>query len=228
TLDGPGAGKIDTETFSADLATVTFHGINIHPSIAKEKMVNAVRAAAFFLGRLPAECSPERTEGREGFLHPYQIEGGVDRVAVRILLRDFVTSRLDTYARELESIRQATEAAFPGLRVTIDRKRQYRNLGDGLAREPRAVLYAVAAHERLGRPSELTIIRGGTDGSLMTEAGLPTPNLSTGQHNPHSPLEWACLDEMVAATEVLIELARVWAEDPAPASIELAGGADSA
>ena len=213
TLDGAGAGEIDVETFSADMATVRLRGINIHPSIAKERMVNAVRVAGDFVARLPREgFSPETTAGRQGFVHPYVVEGGVAEVVLKVLLRDFDTAELAEQADLLSKAAAETEAAFPGAKISIDVRRQYRNLGDGLAKEPRAVAFVQAAHRRLGREARLTIVRGGTDGSLLTEKGLPTPNLSTGQHNPHSPLEWACLDEMSQAAELLVELVQVWAE----------------
>ncbi len=212
TLDGSGADLIDVETFSADLATVTVRGINIHPSIAKGRMVNAVRVAADFWSRLPAEMSPERTDGRQGFLHPYQIEGGVASVTLKILLRDFDTPKLAEQARLLRAKAKATAADWPGAQITVDVQPQYRNMAEGLAREPRAVSYAEEAHRRLGRQARRTIIRGGTDGSRLTELGLPTPNLSTGEHNPHSPLEWTCLEEMAAAVEVVTMLAQVWGE----------------
>ena len=101
---------------------------------------------------------------------------------------------------------------IPGCRVEVDVQRQYRNLGDGLKKEPRAIEFAELAHQRLGKQCKRTIIRGGTDGSQLTELGLPTPNLSSGQHNPHSPREFACLDEMADAGEVVIELLKIWAE----------------
>lgn len=211
TLDGSGTGEIDAETFSADLAKVAVRGVNIHPSIAKGRMVNAVRAAADFIARLPcSECSPETTEGRQGFLHPYRTEGGVAEVALRVLLRDFETSALRTLEERLRAAGRETEQAFPGARVDIEIMRQYRNMAEGLAREPRAVEYAKRAFANLGRPYKLTSVRGGTDGSRFTELGLPTPNLSTGEHNPHSPLEWTCLEEMVEATEHVVELVQVW------------------
>lgn len=214
TLDGRGAGELDVETFSADLATVTVRGVNIHPSMAKGRMVNAIRAAADFVERLPrGSLSPEVTADREGFLHPYHIDGGVAEVRMRVLLRDFDTAALATQAELLREAAAQTVAEFPGSAVDVQIKPQYRNMADGLAREPRAVQYVERAYQRLGRPVRKTIIRGGTDGSRFTELGLPTPNLSTGQHNPHSPLEWACLDEMVDAVEVLAELVQVWAEE---------------
>jgi tripeptide aminopeptidase len=212
TLDGSGAGEIDTETFSADLATVTVRGINIHPSIGKGRMVNAVRVAAALIDRLPkGTLSPETTDGRDGFLHPYQIEGGVAEVKLKILLRDFATAGLAEKAQLIQRAAREVEAEFPQAKIDVQVTKQYRNLGEGLAREPRAVAYAQEAYRRLGREAKLTMIRGGTDGSQLTERGLPTPNLSTGEHNPHSPLEWTCLEEMVQAVEVLVELVQVWA-----------------
>ena len=214
TLDGPGAGQIDVETFSADLSVVTVRGVNIHPSIAKDRMVNAMRAAGDLLARLPRkERAPEATEGREGFLHPYRIEGGVDEVRIRVLLRDFDTAMLREHDRVLREAAEATAGEFSGVTIDVETSAQYRNMADGLRREPRAVGYAQEAMKQAGIEPRLTIIRGGTDGSRFTELGLPTPNLSTGQHNPHSPLEWACLDEMAQAVDVLLALIHVWQQD---------------
>jgi tripeptide aminopeptidase len=216
TLDGPGANTIDVETFSADQAEVTFRGVNIHPAIAKDKMKNAIRAAAHFICQLPSDkLAPECTDGRDGFLHPYVVRGGVDEVTVRVLLRDFDTAKLSEQAQLLQGFCDHTAEQFSGTDVEIKVTEQYRNLGDGLARDPRVVEYAEEAHRRLGRSASREIIRGGTDGSRLTELGLPTPNLSSGQHNLHSQLEWACLDEMVQAVEVLVELVQVWAEKSA-------------
>lgn len=212
TLDGSGRDEIDVETFSADLATVSVLGVNIHPSIGKGRMINAGRVAADFLARLPRELSPEATEGREGFIHPYQFTGGVAEVKLAILLRDFETPALAEQARLLRATAEATLADWPGAKIEVDVEPQYRNMAEGLRREPRSVAFAEEAHRRLGRVPRRTIVRGGTDGSRLTELGLPTPNLSTGEHNPHSPLEWTCLEEMVAAAEVLTTLAQVWAE----------------
>ncbi len=212
TFDGQGADEIDVETFSADLASVTVRGVNVHPAIAKGRMVNALRVASDFVARLPVQTlSPETTSEREGFLHPYLVSGGVGEVSLRIILRDFDTPRLAELAKLLQAAARDSEQAFPGSRVEIQITPQYRNMADGLAREPRAVEYARRAAERLGRSPRMTIIRGGTDGSKFTELGLPTPNLSTGQHHLHSPLEWACLEEMELAARMLIELVQVWA-----------------
>lgn len=212
TFDGGGRNQIDHETFSADLAVVTIQGVNIHPSIAQGKMINAVRVAGDFLERLPRNLSPEQTAGRDGFLHPYVLEGGVGQVVIRVLLRDFVTARLSDHAAVVRSAAAESQTAFPGSVIRVEIRKQYRNMAEGLEREPRAVRYAVEAHQRLNRHPELTIVRGGTDGSQFTEKGLPTPNLSSGQHNIHSPLEWASLDEMLAACEVGLEIIKRWAE----------------
>jgi tripeptide aminopeptidase len=211
TLDGSGAGDIDTETFSADLATVTITGTNIHPAIARGKMVNAVRLAGLFLERLPRLVqTPEVTHEREGFLHPYTIEGGVAKVTIRILLRDFDTPKLTERADLLRAVARTVEAEYPTAKIDVSVAKQYRNMADGLRQEPRALALAQEATRRAGLEPKLTIVRGGTDGSRLTEMGLPTPNLSTGEHNIHSPLEWTCLEEMATAVRVLIELARLW------------------
>jgi tripeptide aminopeptidase len=213
TLDGHGSGEIDVETFSADQAVVTIRGVNIHPSIAKGRMTNAVRAAADFIARLPRDClSPETTEDREGFLHPYDVAGNVAEVKLKILLRDFQAAKLEELADRLRQTAAAVTRDFPAASIDVRVERQYRNMAEGLVREPRAVAYAQRALQRLGRTARLTTVRGGTDGSRLTELGLPTPNLSCGGHNPHSPLEWACLEEMAESVEWLIALAEVWAE----------------
>ncbi len=214
TLDGPGADSIDVETFSADLATVTVRGVNIHPAIAKDRMINAVRGLGYFISCLPAEASPERTDGRDGFLHPYTLHGAVDETELKILLRSFDTAKLEAQAELLRTMADKTRQQFPGISVDVAICPQYRNLGDGLAKAPQTVEFAEEAHRRLGRTPRRDIVRGGTDGSRLTELGLPTPNLSSGQHNLHSPLEWVCLDEMVQAVEVCVALAGVWSESP--------------
>jgi tripeptide aminopeptidase len=218
TLDGGGVGEIDGETFSADLAVVTITGVNIHPSIGKGRMVNAIRLAGALLERMPwLALAPEVTAEREGFLHPYRIEGGVGEVTLRILLRDFRTSRLSEQTELLRGIAHLLQAEHPQARIDIQVTPQYRNMADGLAREPRALQFAETAMRRAGLEPKLTIVRGGTDGSRLTELGLPTPNLSTGEHNIHSPLEWTCLEEMQTAVHVLMELAKIWGGETRPA-----------
>lgn len=211
TLDGSGRDEIDSETFSADGAKITVKGINTHPSVGKGAMVNAIRILSTFLSRLPtARLSPETTDGREGFIHPYHVEGGVAEASARLILRDFEAENLAKQAQLLESIAESLRAEHPRAQILVEVRPQYRNMREGLQPEPRAVSKAVDAMKALGREPRMTIIRGGTDGSLLTAKGLPTPNLSTGEHNPHSPLEWTCLEEMQAAVDVLVQLAAEW------------------
>lgn len=213
TLDGGGRDEIDSETFSADGAKVTVKGINTHPSVGKGAMVNAIRILSALIARLPtARLSPETTDGRDGFIHPYHIEGGVAEASARLILRDFETENLAQQARLLESIAESLRAEHPRAQILIEVRHQYRNMREGLATEPRSLSKAVDAMKSLGRVPKMTIIRGGTDGSLLTAKGLPTPNLSTGEHNPHSPLEWTSLEEMQAAVDVLVQLAVEWAK----------------
>ncbi|MFO1095515.1 MAG: tripeptide aminopeptidase PepT [Planctomycetaceae bacterium] len=216
TLDSSGAGIIDCETFSADQATIVVTGINSHPSEAKAKgMVNAVRILGRFLARLPADrLAPEVTEKRDGFLHQYSIEGGVAQLRRG---SSSATSRprdeLTDHASLLRAIADELQGEHPRATIDVQIKKQYRNMRDGLEKEPRAVAKAVEATRAAGLEPKLDIIRGGTDGALMTERGLPCPNLSCGQHNPHSPLEWASLKEMEQAVEVLVQLAIAWGRE---------------
>jgi tripeptide aminopeptidase len=213
TLDGGGTGVIDVETFSADAATVEFTGHNIHPAIAKGRMINAVRGAAEFVARLPStHQSPETTDGRQGFIHPLAIRGGVGEATVELILRSFEAEDLIDYAEQLRKLALSVCHAMPGLTANVKTHRQYRNLREGLSRLPDAVGLAVRAFERLGITCHREIVRGGTDGSQMTEKGLPTPNLASGQHNIHSVTEFACLDEMITAAEHAIELLKLWGE----------------
>lgn len=211
TLDGSGQGEVENENFSADQLTITVEGYNIHPSIAKHKMHNACRGLASLVAKLPRErLAPEVTDGLQGFIHPYDIRGGVGEAQAKLLLRDFQTERLDAYAALIEELAQQVQQEQPGLSFRIDRTRQYRNMADSLRRAPHVVQFAVDAHARLGLTARLGSIRGGTDGAMFSELGLPTPNLSVGQHNIHSVLEFASLNEMSWAVAHAISLLELW------------------
>jgi tripeptide aminopeptidase len=213
TLDGGGAGTIDDETFSADQATVCFVGRNTHPSVGKGKMINAIRGAAQFLSLLPsATNSPEATEGREGFLHPYHIEGGVAEAKVLVLLRSFDTAMLTNYAHLLRAHAESVMFAIPGLKVQVEITEQYRNMADGIRRRPETVELAEEAFRQCGYPFRRDRIRGGTDGALLTAMGIPTPNLSVGQYNIHSTREFASIDQMEQAVEHGIRLLKLWSK----------------
>lgn len=211
TLDGEAEGGLENETFSADLATVTVTGYNIHPGLATGKMINAIRLAAEFISRLPWQrLAPETTAHRDGFLHPYVIEGGVPEVKIRILLRSFVTAELPEQAQILQNVAASVLAEHPKAKIDVDVKKQYRNMKEHLDKEPRAVALAAEAIKNVGLAPKFQSIRGGTDGSRLSEMGLPTPNLSVGMHNFHSPLEFACLEQMESSVKVLTELAQLW------------------
>jgi len=215
TLDGGNQGELEVESFSADLATVTFQGFNTHPGYAKGKMVSAIRMAAAFIDALPLEgMSPETTSGYEGFVHPYHLDTSVDRTVVRVLLRDFDTAGLAAKAALVERLARETAARFPGGRVELTVEAQYRNMREVLDRHPDVVERAAEAIRRAGLAVVMKPIRGGTDGSRLSFMGLPTPNLFAGEHNFHSRLEWTSVQDMEAAVRVIVELCRVWAGAP--------------
>jgi tripeptide aminopeptidase len=213
TLDGGSRGEIEMESFSADAMTVTFHGRNTHPGYAKGRMVNAIKAAARFIDRLPQDAmSPETTDGHEGFVHPYVVTASVDSTSVRLLIRDFLTAALKDKEAMLEALAREVAAGYPGTRVEIAMEESYRNMKEVLDRHPAIVEHAREAIRRAGLEPRSHPIRGGTDGSRLSFMGLPTPNLFAGEHNFHSRLEWVSAQDMEKAVEVIVNLCRVWEE----------------
>jgi len=211
TLDGGARGEIETESFSADAITVTFHGFNTHPGYAKGRMVNAIKVAAAFIDRLPADAlSPETTGGHDGFLHPYVVQASVERTSVRLLVRDFVTAALNEKEALVERLAREAAARYPGARVELAVEESYRNMKEVLDRHPRIADYAREAIRRAGLEPHTHPIRGGTDGSRLSFMGLPTPNLFAGEHNFHSRLEWVSAQDMEKAVEVIVHLAQIW------------------
>jgi tripeptide aminopeptidase len=212
TLDGGNCGELEFESFSADAMRVTFIGFNTHPGYARDRMVNAIKAAARFVDRLPHDrLSPETTDGHDGYLHPYQFEASVDRTTVRVLLRDFATGRLRDQQQLVERI-AGEAAAATGARVEFEVVEQYRNMREVLDHHPEVVERARIAIRRAGLTPIEKPIRGGTDGSRLSFMGLPTPNLFAGEHDFHSRLEWTSRQDLERAVAVVVELARVWAE----------------
>ena len=213
TLDGADAGCVEFETFSADAAEVIIDGRSQHPGYAKGKMVNAIKLAAEFVARLPKDSlSPELTAGREGFVHPTNVEGNVQRVVLSFILREFDTAKLVDQRKLLEGIAAEVAGIDERAKVTVEVSETYRNMGDAIGRVPFVVSHAEEAIRRTGIEPFSELVRGGTDGARLTAMGVPTPNLFTGGHNYHSRREWANVDEMVKAVEVLIELAKIWGE----------------
>jgi tripeptide aminopeptidase len=204
---------MDVETFSADAMVLEFQGFNTHPGFAKGKMINSIRVAADFLSRVPSDrLSPETTEGREGFVHPYTLEASVDRTAVKFIVRDFRNTELKKMEDMLERLARETVTAWPGARLSVRVQESYRNLGDVLADHPAVVENAREAYRRSGLQPLEVAIRGGTDGSRLSAMGLPTPNLFSGAHSFHSRHEWVSVQDMEKAVEVIVNLARVWEE----------------
>ncbi len=213
TLDGSTAGEIENETWTAREATLTFTGVAVHPGSAKDRLVNALKAAGQFLAALPADSlSPETTEGRDGFVHPWRASGNSEIYTVVMILRAFDDSSLDEKERLVRSLADEAVAAYPGSSVSIEVTEQYRNMKEYLDDHPHVLDAAMEAVRRTGIEPTLHEIRGGTDGSKLSERGLPTPNLPTGGHDFHSRFEWCCVADLGAAVATVVHLAQVWAE----------------
>lgn len=213
TMDGEELGEVEMETFSADSMTLMFEGFNTHPGFAKGRMINSIKIAGDFLSRLPKDrLSPETTEKRGGFVHPYVVEAAVEKTSVKFLIRDFVTAELAKKEAILEQLAKETVAAWPGASVTCKVEESYRNMKEVLDQYPQVVENAREAVRRSGLELREQAIRGGTDGSRLSFMGLPTPNVFAGEHNFHSRLEWISAQDMEKAVEVIINLAKVWEE----------------
>jgi tripeptide aminopeptidase len=213
TVDGETLGEIQQESFSADTMVVTFQGFNTHPGYARGRMVNAIKVASDFVARLPrAALSPETTAEREGYVHPYVFEGGVERTTVRMLIRDFATAELAAKESFLVELARATAADWPGATVETRVEESYRNMREILDQHPEVAANAREAIRRAGLEVREHPIRGGTDGSRLCFMGLPTPNIFAGEHNFHSRLEWVSAQDMELAAKVIVELAKVWEE----------------
>ena len=225
TLDGAELGEVVYETFSADKATVQIKGVSIHPGQAKDKLVNALHLAAKLIDMLPqARLTPETTAGRDGFIHAYQMSGTAAEVEIDFILRDFELDRLSAHGKLLEQVCALVEAIEPRAKITCYVSQQYRNMRYWLEKDMRPVELAQEACRQLGIKTFSVPVRGGTDGSRLTEMGVPTPNLFTGMQNIHGPLEWISLQDMRRATEVSIELAKLWTSARAKApTARLAG-----
>jgi tripeptide aminopeptidase len=211
TMDGSTRGDLEFESFSADAITLTFVGFNTHPGYAKDRLVNAIKVAAAFICRLPRDMAPETTDGYEGFVHPYVLQGGGETTSVRLIIRDFKTAALKEKALMLERLAHETAAEY-GARVEIAIEEQYRNMREVLDKHPQVVDYAREAIRRAGMTVREGPIRGGTDGSKLSFMGLPTPNIFAGEHNFHSRLEWVSVQDMEKAVDVIVNLARIWEE----------------
>jgi tripeptide aminopeptidase len=212
TIDGSGLGGLDDETFSADEAIITVTGIDIHPGQATGKLVSALRVAAEIVAELPSDrLTPDTTSGREGFIHPYELTGSTARAEIRLIIRDFDEQLLGEHTRLLRAVAERVVARHPGATLELDVREQYRNMRAYLAAVPEVIAAAERAIREEGIEPVRIPVRGGTDGSRLSEMGLPTPNIFTGGEEYHSVREWASLQDMAAAAATIVRLAGVWA-----------------
>jgi tripeptide aminopeptidase len=211
TLDGSARGELQSETFSAAEVLVTFRGVDIHPGMATGVMVNALRLAGRLLAALPADVAPETTADREGFIHPFDARGGTAEATVRMIVRDFEDDLLRDKVERVRALAREVAAAEPRAQVEVEAREQYRNMRAHLEAVPEVVERARAALRAEGIEPIEEPIRGGTDGSLLSAMGLPTPNLFAGGHEFHSRREWVTVQDMAAAAAVVVRLAGEWA-----------------
>jgi len=211
TLDGAHRGELVYETFSADRAVVHVQGVSIHPGWAKDKLVNALHLAAKIVDTMPqATLTPETTEGRQGFIHLFSMSGSAAAAELNFIMRDFEMDELERQGALLQQVCAAIGATEPRATITCEVTAQYRNMRYWLENDMRPVDMAVKAYAAAGVEHFFYPIRGGTDGSRLTEMGVPTPNLFTGMQNIHGPLEWVSVQDMARATEMCIKLANSW------------------
>jgi tripeptide aminopeptidase len=214
TVDGEQLGDISNETWSARTGTVTFRGKSTHPGTAKGIMFNSIYAAGDFLAQFPdaVKNRPETTEGRVGFIHPYVGTLDIETSTVKILLRDFDISGLETQETLIKTLIAITQKKFPDVKIEYASVLGYLNMKEVLKNYPQLTDYAIEAAKRSGIDAKIRPIRGGTDGSRLTAMGLPTPNLFTGGHNFHGKLEFNSRKGLEKSTETLVNLVQIWAE----------------
>jgi len=213
TLDGGEAGTLEDETFSADAAVITVHGVIAHPGYAKGHLVNALKIAGEILAALPKkEFSPETTTKRQGFVHPVRVEGVAEKATIEFIVRDFTREGLKANAERLQKIAEDVLQKHPKAKMEFTVVEQYRNMKEVLDKHPRVVEYAEEAYKKSNLKVHKQSIRGGTDGSRLSFMGLPCPNLFTGMQGIHSKKEWIGVRDMKKAVEVMVNLAQVWEE----------------
>lgn len=212
TVDGNLPGEINRETFSAEKAVITVAGHDVHPGSAKGVMVNALQILADLLARLPKDRAPETTEGTEPYIHPYEMRGDVSSASADLILRAFSDAEMDENRRLLDEIGEAIRAANPKAAIDIAYFEQYRNMRGRLEKTPEVLEKLEEAVRRAGAVPEWVPVRGGTDGSRLTELGLPCPNIFTGGHHFHSVCEWLCVEDLETSVETLVRLAELYAE----------------
>jgi tripeptide aminopeptidase len=215
TVDGSTLGELQDETFTGAEAIIGIEGVDVHPGFATGKMVNAARLAARIVAALPADgLSPETTSGREGFIHVYETSGTAGAAQIRAIVRDFDDDLLAHHVALLREIAERVVGEEPTAKLTFEAKPQYPNMRRHLEAVPAVVEVAERALRAEGLTPIRNPIRGGTDGSMLSEMGLPTPNLFAGGHEFHSLREWVSVQDMAAAAAVLVHLAAEWSRVP--------------
>lgn len=213
TIDGSTRGEVETETFSADAVTITFHGKNIHPGYAKGKMINSVKVASRFIEMLPKDSlSPETTEKREGYVHCVAFNGMEEKTVLKFIIRDFIDEKLVEFENFLKDLAEKVVAQFPGSKLEFEVMEQYRNMKQVLKDHPAVEEYAMEAMKRLEIKPIQNPIRGGTDGSRLSFMGLPTPNLFAGGHSFHAITEWVAIQDMEMAVNLIVTIASIYEE----------------
>ncbi len=214
TVDGESRGEVESETFNADAVVLKFHGKNIHPGYAKNKMTNSVKVAASFIEMLPKyRLSPETTENKEGFFHCTGFNGNEELSTLKFIIRDFETSKLKYYEDFLREFADKTIIKYPDAHFEFEVIEQYRNMKEVLDMHPQVVNIGIEAMKRLGIQPITHPIRGGTDGSKLSFMGLPAPNIFAGEHCYHSKLEWISVQDMEMAVKVIVTIAKIWEEN---------------
>jgi len=213
TMDGGALGLVEDETFSADSAVITIHGVITHPGRAKDKMENAVKIASDIMAALPKDSlSPETTEERQGFIHPVSINGGVETTVIKLIIRDYEDSGLVEKEAYLEDIIKKVLTHYPNSGYEYKTEESYRNMKKILNSYPHVTQYAFEAVRRTGAEPKSELVRGGTDGSRLSYMGLPCPNIFSGGEAIHSKKEWVSVQTMQKAVETIIHLAMIWEE----------------
>ncbi|MDR3283959.1 MAG: tripeptide aminopeptidase PepT [Treponema sp.] len=212
TVDGGDAGEVEVECFNAYKSEIRFTGHSCHTGTARPTMVNAVSMAADFTALLPRQESPETTDGVLGFYAPLEISGQMETASVTVYLRDFDDEGMKKRRETVEILAKAIEATYPGGSVAVTHTKQYSNMKEKLDEHPAVAELLVRSMRNTGLEPVFKPIRGGTDGSRLTEMGIPTPNIGTGSGNHHSREEWASLNQMERTVAALVELAKLWGE----------------
>jgi tripeptide aminopeptidase len=216
TIDGSTLGELQDETFTGSEAIITIEGVDVHPGFATGKLVNAARLASRIVAELPADrLSPETTSGREGFIHIYEMEGTAATANIRAIVRDFDDDLLAEHVAFLREIAERVVGEEPTAKLTVEVNTQYPNMRSYLEAVPEVVDIAERALRAEGIEPIRNPIRGGTDGSMLSAMGLPTPNLFAGGHEFHSVREWISVQDMAAAAAVIVRLAAEWSKEPA-------------